>query len=153
MSTINRPLSLWSQATVAIIRRMTLSIGRLAKGTGETVKTLRHWTNLGLLEAERGENGSRYYHENATQRIAFIRSAQGLGFSLSEIHNILILRASGVQPCEDVRARLKVHLVVVRGRIAQLETLKEDLEAHLKWAEAHPQPECEVEGCVYLSAD
>lgn len=132
---------------------MTLRIGRLAEVTGETVKTLRYWTTLGLLEAERGENGYRYYREDATQRTAFIRSAQAFGFTLSEIHDILALRASGVLPCEHVRTRLESHLATVRARIVELEALEGDLEERLTWAEAHPEPECQTEGCVYLSAD
>ena len=132
---------------------MTLRIGRLAKATEETVKTLRYWTNLGLLEAERGENGYRYYQEDAPQRIAFIRSAQEFGFTLSEIQDILALRASGVKPCDHVRTRIKTHLVTVRSRIAELEALERDLEARLSWAEAHQDPECQMDGCVYLAAD
>ena len=132
---------------------MTLSIGQLAKATGRTVKTLRYWTNLGLLEAERGENGYRYYREDAAQRIAFIRSAQEFGFTLSEIQDILTLRASGAKPCEHVRTRLEAHLVTVRSRIAELEALERDLEARLTWAEAHQDPKCQMEGCVYLAAD
>ncbi len=61
---------------------MTLSIGSLAGRTGETIKTLRYWTDLGLLEAERGENGYRYYAEDMAERSTFIRSAQALGFTL-----------------------------------------------------------------------
>jgi hypothetical protein len=40
---------------------MQLSIGDLANVTGETVKTLRYWTDQGLLDTERGENNYRYY--------------------------------------------------------------------------------------------
>lgn len=87
---------------------MTLSIGGLAERTGETVKTLRYWTNMGLLEAERGENGYRYYQQDAPERSSFIRSAQARGFSLSEIQEILSLRSSGARPCEEVRERLEL---------------------------------------------
>jgi DNA-binding transcriptional MerR regulator len=132
---------------------MTLSIGQLAKTTGETVKTLRYWTNHGLLEAERRESGYRYYREDAAQRTGFIRSAQTLGFTLSEIQDILALRASGMQPCEHVRARLETHLATIRMRIAELEALERGLEERLRWAEAHPEPECQVDGCVYLAAE
>ncbi len=131
---------------------MASSIGQLAKATGETVKTLRYWTDHGLLEAERGENGYRYYREDAARRAAFIRSAQALGFTLSEIQDILALRASGLQPCEHVKARLETHLATVRAHIAELEALERDLEARLRWAEANPEPECQMDGCVYLAA-
>lgn len=130
---------------------MALSIGELAKATGETVKTLRHWTGHGLLEAERGENGYRYYWADMTRRIAFICGAQALGFTLSEIQDILVLRASGLAPCEHVKAGLESHLETVRPRIAQLEALESDLQERLAWAEAYPEPECQVDGCIYVA--
>jgi DNA-binding transcriptional MerR regulator len=111
---------------------------------------LRYWTDLGLLTAKRGENGYRYYQEDVASRTRFIRGAQALGFNLGEIADILALRASGVPPCEDVKARLDIHLATVRARIAELKALESDLEARLVWAEAHPEPECRTEGCVYL---
>lgn len=130
---------------------MTLSIGRLAERTGETIKTLRYWTDAGLLEAKRGENGYRYYHEDTAERCTFIRSAQALGFTLSELNDILALRARGVVPCEDVRVRLEAHLATVRARITELKTLERDLEVRLGWAKAHPRPTCQAEGCIYLA--
>jgi MerR family copper efflux transcriptional regulator len=130
---------------------MALSIGGLAERTGETIKTLRYWTDLGLLEAERGENGYRYYGKDMAERSTFIRNAQALGFTLNEVLDILALRTSGVQPCEGVRERLKAHLATVKVRIAELRALENDLETRLRWAEAHPEPECQVDGCVYLA--
>jgi MerR family transcriptional regulator, copper efflux regulator len=130
---------------------MRLSIGELSAVTKETVKTLRYWTDLGLLEAVRGENGYRYYQKEVAERAAFIRRAQALGFSLGEIADILASRGSGLPPCAEVRERLAAHLATVRARISELSGLEAELTARLRWAEAHPEPQCEADGCVYLS--
>jgi DNA-binding transcriptional MerR regulator len=130
---------------------MQLSIGDLASVTGETVKTLRYWTDQGLLDTERGENNYRYYVPDMKQRTAFIRSTQALGFSLEDIKSILHLRAEGVQPCNEVRAELDRHLSAVRERIAELQQLEAELSARLTWAEANPDPACDDDGCVYLT--
>ncbi|MBI0447287.1 MerR family DNA-binding transcriptional regulator, partial [Deinococcus sp. DB0503] len=45
-----------------------LSIGQLATETGERVKTLRYWTDLGLLQHERKESGYRMYTADSTER-------------------------------------------------------------------------------------
>lgn len=129
---------------------MQLSIGDLAAQTGETVKTLRYWTDQGLLDAERGVNNYRYYPPDMPQRIAFIRSAQALGFSLADIGDILKLRGAGVTPCDHVRADLRKHLYSVQRRIVELQTLERELSERLTWAEADPAPDCDTEGCVYL---
>jgi MerR family mercuric resistance operon transcriptional regulator len=128
-----------------------LSIGALAKATGETVKTLRFWTDQNLLLAERGENLYRYYRAENLERISFIRSAQALGFSLNEIGSILELKEKDILPCDEVRARLQVHLGTVQHRIVQLQRLATDLQARLDWTSSHPEASCDGEGCVYLS--
>ena len=130
---------------------MHLSIGNLSATTGETVKTLRYWTDRGLLNTERGENNYRYYMPGMTQRAAFIRSTQALGFTLEDIKSILHLRAEGVQPCNEVRTELNRHLSAVRERITELQQLETELSARLTWAEANPDPACDDDGCVYLT--
>ena len=130
---------------------MNLTIGQLADDTHETVKTLRYWTNLGLLDAQRGENGYRYYCTETVNRVAFIRSTQALGFTLRAIQSILALRDEGVQPCQEVRDELTEHLRAVRSRITELQHLETALASRLAWAEAHPNPACEGDGCIYLT--
>jgi DNA-binding transcriptional MerR regulator len=129
---------------------MTLSIGQLAAATRERVKTLRFWSDLGLLTAERGSNGYRYYDPGMARRVAFIRGTQELGFSLDDIRGILDLRKEGLQPCDEVRENLQAHLSAVRTRITELQALEGELSARLTWAQAHPDPKCD-EGCVYLT--
>ncbi len=129
---------------------MQLSIGDLASQTRETVKTLRYWTDQGFLKAERGANNYRYYPADTPQRVAFIRSAQALGFPLADIGDILTLRGAGVAPCDHVRADLRKHLDNVQARVADLRALERELGERLARAEADPSPDCTTVGCVYL---
>lgn len=124
---------------------MTLSIGDLATQTQENVKTLRYWTDQGLLDVERGANNYRYYPPDTPRRVAFIRSAQALGFPLADIGDILRLRGTGVTPCDHVRADLHKHLQSVRARLDELRDLEHALSERLAWAEADPRPECDTE--------
>lgn len=67
-----------------------LKIGELAKQTGLAVGTLRYYSDQGVLQPiERGNNGYRYYSEDASHQVEFIKKAQALGFSLEEIKQIL----------------------------------------------------------------
>ena len=129
---------------------MSLSIGDLSSQTRETVKTLRYWTDQGLLEAERGANNYRYYSPDTPQRVTFIRSAQALGFTLADIGDILRLREAGVVPCDHVRADLRKQLAGVQKRLAELRALEHELSERLAWADTDPSPVCDTEGCVYL---
>lgn len=127
------------------------TIGQLARRTRESVKTLRYWTDLGLLAAERGANGYRYYGAGAAERVGFIRGAQALGLTLREIRDVLGAREHEHPPCQEAREVLVRHLRDVRERLAQWARLEAELAERLAWAEAHPRPACEGEGCVYLA--
>jgi len=69
-----------------------LKIGELAKETGETLHTIRHWTEKGLLEvAERTEAGYQLYNRSMIERIKAIRRLQKeKRLSLTEIKQKLI---------------------------------------------------------------
>ena len=94
-----------------------LKIGELAKQTRVVVGTLRYYSNLGLLQpATRGDNGYRYYSQSAIEQVEFIKKAQLLGFSLTEIKQILDIRDRNEQPCSLVKSLLE-------RKIEQLQTL------------------------------
>jgi DNA-binding transcriptional MerR regulator len=129
-----------------------MTIGGLARSTRESVKTLRYWSDRGLLDVERSASGYRIFPAAAVDRVAFIRSAQALGFSLGEIRGIVDLRSEGATPCRDVRAGLARHLASVRERIATLRALEEELDRREAWASGDVDPQCPRD-CVYLASE
>jgi DNA-binding transcriptional MerR regulator len=129
-----------------------LGIGELARVSRESVRTLRFWSDRGLLDVERSDSGYRRFSHTAIDRVDFIRRAQALGFSLDEVRDIVRLRSEGVQPCQHVHARLREHLESVRERLRALHALEDELERRTIWAAGEREPEC-GRGCVYLTAD
>ena len=74
-------------------------IRELAKETGTSVQTLRFYERLGLMpKPARTESGYRLYGSGDLRRVALIRQAKSLGFSLDEIKRILRLRQQGSCP-------------------------------------------------------
>ncbi len=66
------------------------TIGQLAKRTGLRTSALRYYEEKGLLQpVARTDAGYRLYDESAEQTIRFIGRAQRLGFSLTEIEQLL----------------------------------------------------------------
>ena len=129
-----------------------MSIGQLAQQTGESIKAIRYWTDLGLLTCTRRSSGYRAYPPGGASEVQFIRSAQAAGFSLDAIHSIHKIRQSGQPPCGHVRAELETHLRDVRAHITQLQQLEAQLQAKVAWADEHPEPTCDGAGCVYLDS-
>jgi len=103
----------------------TMSIGQLAKAAGVNVQTVRYYERRGLLpEPPRTESGYREYPPSDVARIGFIRRAQGLGFSLREIGDLLSLRVvPGVHP-DQVRRRVSEKIEDVELKIEELERIR-----------------------------
>ena len=69
-----------------------LLIGALAAQANTTKDTVRHYEQLGLLKSRKRQAGSRLYtefHPECVERIELIKSAQAIGFTLTEIKNSL----------------------------------------------------------------
>ena len=113
---------------------MAYSIGQLSAATGESVKTLRYWTDQGLLKAQRGENRYRIYGADVPAQVAFIRSAQGLGFRLETIARLLSLDNQGPEPCQVVEQEIYLQLSWVRQQIEQLKALEAKLMSQVEQA-------------------
>ncbi|MCW2133423.1 DNA-binding transcriptional regulator, MerR family [Arthrobacter sp. VKM Ac-2550] len=68
----------------------TMHIGELADATGLSLRTIRHYDEIGLLPATtRTEGGFRVYTDSDLQRLIVIRSMKPLGFTLEEMAELL----------------------------------------------------------------
>ncbi len=83
------------------------TIGKAAKATGIGVETIRFYERRGLIpQPKRPENGgARDYGPEVIDRLQFIRQGKEIGFSLSEISELLVLRHDGQSGCAAVRQR------------------------------------------------
>lgn len=105
-----------------------LTIGKVARGAGLAVDTVRYYEREGLLKKPaRTATGYRQYTTEAVARLRFIRQAKDLGFSLSEIKELLALRVTPGKSCADVRARTEAKIADVEKRIVQLNRMKRAL--------------------------
>ena len=77
--------------------------GELARLTGISADSIRHYERLGILpKAERTEGGYRIYPPSTLQRVQLTQRALQLGFSLKELSEILQTRDNGGAPCQRV---------------------------------------------------
>lgn len=97
------------------------SIGELAGLTGLTVKTIRFWSDAGLLPpADRTPAGYRLYGPDAPARLALVRTLRDLGIDLATIRRVLA-REVGVAEIAAVHAEaLDVQIRTLQLRRAVL---------------------------------
>jgi DNA-binding transcriptional MerR regulator len=99
-----------------------LTIGKLAAAEGVGVETIRFYQRKGLLGLpERHGSGFREYTEADQWRLAFIRRARMLGFTLTEIRDLL--GPAEARSVQDVTAAAETKLGAVTGQIAELNAL------------------------------
>ena len=101
------------------------SIGQVAKQSGVSVETIRFYEKEGLIEKpERKESGYRQFNEEAIKRLAFIRKAKSLGFTLNEIQELLSLKSNESGDCENVKQLAGEKLVDIEQKINSLKRMK-----------------------------
>lgn len=111
----------------------------LAKKANVTSETVRHYTRLGLIHAERDpSNGYQIYDNTAFTRMQFIQQSRTLGFSLKQIEEILEQADSGDSPCPMVRELLEQKVPETKAKIAQLQAHLKTMEAALMSWESMP---------------
>ncbi len=110
-----------------------LQIGEVATHSTLSVKTIRYYTDIGLLEPQvtRSQSGYRLYRPEVLSRIAFIRRTQALGLSLTEIRDILEIHDQGTLPCGQARQYLESKLVDIEAQIRHLEILRNEVKGVL----------------------
>jgi MerR family mercuric resistance operon transcriptional regulator len=105
-----------------------MRIGEVAKAAGVGVETVRFYERKRLLATpKRPHSGFRQYDSETAQRIRFIRRAQELGFSLSEVRELLELRLDPRRKCEDVKAEAEAKLEEINEKIASLQRMRKSL--------------------------
>lgn len=114
-----------------------LKIGEVSKLSGIGIEALRFYEKSGLLNRPaRTGSGYRLYHRDVLERLAFIKRAQMLGFSLDEVKQIIAESAAGQSPCRDVREIVRQRLRELDERMAQMRRYRKELATALEeWDE------------------
>lgn len=119
-----------------------VQIGEVATRTGLSLRTIRHYEDVGLLPVtQRTAGGFRLYEQATIDRLLVIRQMKPLGFSLEEMGEVLGVYDRLAEPSaliEDERADLAEQLASyeqrvraktddLRHRVAEAEAFARDL--------------------------
>lgn len=110
-----------------------LTRSQLAGRAQVNLETIRfyEWERL-IPPAPRTASGYRRFSEDTVNRLAFVKCAKALGFSLHEIRELLLLQDRDTDACAEVRDLLRANLSVVRKKKAELEELETQLNSALR---------------------
>lgn len=112
-----------------------MKIGQLAEQTGVHVESIRFYQRLGLVpQPPRARGSVRRYGAEALDRLRFIKRAQALGFSLSEVK--LLLGLSAGEHCAETREVAKEKAKLVERKIADLRAMQGALQKLIRACDA-----------------
>ena len=98
-----------------------LSISQAAKQTGLSVKSIRHYEQIALINTPpRSGNGYRYYNEAIIKQLHFIKASKEAGFNLKECKALLQLCENENRSSADVKA-------IALEKIEELQAVKNTL--------------------------
>lgn len=122
-----------------------LKIGGLAAAAGVNFETVRYYERIGLMPPPaRTASGHRAYETAHVSRLAFIRRARELGFSIEDIRALLALAEPSRVSCGEVREIARAHLDEVRAKLADLARLEGILAATIAQCSGDLAPSCPV---------
>lgn len=117
-----------------------LKIGEVALRTGVTLRTVRYYQSLGLIEAaDRTRGGLHLYRTEACDRIQFIRDLRRMDVPLGRIKDLLQRRKvaqTGAEGVRDIAAMLTRSLADVEKRLQQYLVLRQEMAEALTVMEA-----------------
>lgn len=106
-----------------------LSIGETARRSGVAPSALRFYETRGLIRSQRAGGNQRRYHRATLRRVAVIRVAQTLGFSLAEIAAAFESLPAQRNPTRKDWERLSTRWgKQLEQRIAELQNLHDRLD-------------------------
>jgi len=127
----------------------TMTIGRLAKAAGVNIDTIRYYERHGLLpQAARRESGYREYEADDVARLSFIRRAKELGFSLTDIGELLSLSQDRRSDMRGVKRKAEERLADVERKISELKRGQRGLKTLIDACPGHG----ELASCPIVAA-
>jgi Zn(II)-responsive transcriptional regulator len=107
-----------------------LTIGRIAKGAGIGIETVRFYEKEGLIDPPaRTRSNYRIYPQSDMLRLRFIKRAKKLGFTLKEIKELLSLQLDPQATKAEVKQQTEAKIADIELKIKDLTRMKEVLES------------------------
>ncbi len=121
-----------------------MNVGIAARRSGLPAKTIRYYEDIGLISPARAENGYRDYSGDDIHRLAFLRRARGLGFSIEDCRQLMALYGDKRRASHDVREIAKSHVVVIEEKVRELQSMRATLQKLIRACHGDDRPDCPI---------
>lgn len=122
-----------------------MNISEASQKSGLSSKMIRDYEKAGLMPAaRRTENGYRRYDDNDLAVLQFIRRARDVGFSLSEISELIRLWQNPQRTSATVKKLTENHIRQLDQKIAELSAMRDTLHSWHQHCCGDERPDCAI---------
>lgn len=110
------------------LRHGLMDIGRTSSASGVSVKSIRHYEAIGLLQpVSRTRGNYRLYSANDVHTLRFIKRARDVGLSTEDIRNLLALWQDRSLPSTAIKRMAAQQIEVLKHKLADMEAMMDTL--------------------------
>ncbi|HTV67908.1 MAG TPA: Cu(I)-responsive transcriptional regulator [Rhizobiaceae bacterium] len=121
-----------------------MNVSHAARRSGLPAKTIRYYEEIGLIQPDRAANGYRDYSSDDIHRLAFLKRARGLGFSIEECRQLMALYNDRDRASHDVREIAKAHVGAIEEKVRELESMRKTLNKLIHACHGDNRPDCPI---------
>ena len=122
-----------------------VNIGKAAKLSNLTVKTVRYYADIGLVRPlKNNSTGYRDFSEDDLARLQFVAKARKFNFSIQECEELLSLYSDKNRPSKDVKALTLEKISQLDSKLIELKDLRHQLSFLANNCKGNDRPECPI---------
>jgi len=122
-----------------------LNIGKAAKLSNLTVKTVRYYADIGLVSPVKNNNtGYRDFSEDDVARLQFVSKARKFNFSIQECEELLSLYSDKNRSSREVKALTLEKISQINVKLLELKDLKKQLSFLADNCKGNDRPDCPI---------
>ncbi len=121
-----------------------MNVGDAARRAGLPPKTIRYYEEIGLIAPRRAANGYRDYTGDDVHRLAFLKRARNLGFSIDDCRQLMALYQDRSRASADVRRIASDHVLAIEEKVRELQSMRATLHKLIHACHGDERPDCPI---------
>ena len=122
-----------------------MNIGKAAKLSNLTIKTVRYYANIGLVKPEQNiSSGYREYNDEEVDKLKFIGKARKFDFSIDECKELLSLYEDKNRTSKEVKKITLEKISQIDSKLNDLKDLRNELSFLASNCHGDDKPNCPI---------